>query len=108
VDGYVQRAATASRQGINQTRGCPRNEGATAMTELVLKLPDELAQRAKSAGLLTDSAIQRLLEEAMRREAGRKLLAVAKHVHAAGVERMSDDEIVAEVKAARAQRKARA
>ena len=33
------------------------------MTELVVKLPDELAQRA---GLLSDSVIGRLLEEAMR------------------------------------------
>lgn len=39
------------------------------MAELVVKLPDELAQRARNAGLLSDSAIQRLLEEAMRREA---------------------------------------
>jgi post-segregation antitoxin (ccd killing protein) len=72
-----------------------------AMTELMVKLPDELAQRAKSAGLLTDSAIQRLLEEAMRRETGRRLLQVAERLHAAGVEPMS------EVKAARAERRAR-
>ena len=39
------------------------------MTEWVLKLPDELAQRAMNAGLLSDSSIQRLLEDAMRREA---------------------------------------
>jgi hypothetical protein len=39
------------------------------MTEWVLRLPDELAQRAMNAGLLSDSAIQRLLEDAMRREA---------------------------------------
>lgn len=71
------------------------------MTELLVKLPDELAQRAKNAGLLSDSAIQRLLEEAMRREAGRKLLAIAGRVHAAGIAPMSDDEIVAEVKAVR-------
>ena len=77
------------------------------MTELMVKLPDELAQRAKSAGLLTDSAIQRLLEEAMRREAGRRLLQVAQRLHAAGVEPMSEEEIVAEVKAARAERRAR-
>ena len=77
------------------------------MTELMVKLPDELAQRAKSAGLLTDSAIQRLLEEAMRREAGRRLLQVAERLHGAGVEPMSEDEIVAEVKAARAERRAR-
>ena len=72
------------------------------MTELVVKLPDELAQRAKSAGLLTDSAIQRLLEEAMRREAGRRLMQLAARLHAAGIEPMSEEEIVAEVKAARA------
>lgn len=77
------------------------------MTELVVKLPDELAQRARSAGLLTDSAIQRLLEEAMRREAGRRLMQVAERLHAAGVEPMTEEEIVAEVKAARAERRAR-
>ena len=77
------------------------------MTELVVNLPDELAQRARNAGLLSDSAIQRLLEEAIRREAGRKLLAIAERVHAAGVEPMSDEEIVAEVKAVRAERRAR-
>ncbi|MFN7759012.1 MAG: hypothetical protein ACK50B_10965 [Betaproteobacteria bacterium] len=77
------------------------------MTELVVKLPDELAQRARSAGLLTDSAIQRLLEEAMRREAGRRLMQVAARLHAAGIEPMSEEEIVAEVKAARAERRVR-
>ena len=76
------------------------------MTEVMVKLPDELAQRAKRAGLLTDSAIQRLLEEAMRREAGQRLLQVAQRLQAAGVEPMSEDEIVAEVKAARAERRA--
>lgn len=77
------------------------------MTELVVKLPDELAKRARSAGLLTDRAIQRLLEEAMRREAGQRLLQVAERLHAAGIEPVSEDEIVAEVKAARAERRAR-
>ena len=77
------------------------------MTELVVKLPDELAQRARQAGLLSDGAIQRLLEEAMRREAGRKLLEVAQRVQAAGIAPMSDEEIVAEVKTVRAERRAR-
>lgn len=77
------------------------------MTELVVKLPDELAQRAKNAGLLSDSAIQRLLEEAMRRQAGQRLLQVVERLHAAGIEPMSEDEIVAEVKAARAERRGR-
>ncbi|MDP2795081.1 MAG: hypothetical protein Q8O25_13570 [Sulfurisoma sp.] len=77
------------------------------MTELALKLPDDLAQRAKSAGLLSDSAIQRLLEDAMRRTAGRKLLEIAERVHAAGIPPMTDEEVVAEVKAARAEQRAR-
>ncbi len=77
------------------------------MTELVVTLPDELAQRAKSAGLLSDSAIQRLLEEAMQREAGRKMLEIAQRVQAAGIPPMTMDEIQAEVDAVRAERRAR-
>lgn len=77
------------------------------MTELVVRLPDALAQRAQSAGLLTDSAIERLLEEAMRRQAGRRLLQVAERLHAAGVPPMSEEEIDAEVQAVRAERRAR-
>lgn len=77
------------------------------MTELVVKLPDDLAQRAQRAGLLSDSAIQRLLEEAMRREAGRQLLDAAARIQAARIAPMSDEEIVAEVKAVRAERRAR-
>lgn len=77
------------------------------MTDVVVKLPDELAQRAKNAGLLSDSAIQRLLEEAIRQQAGQRLLQVAERLHAAGVEPMTEEEIVAEVKAARAERRER-
>jgi hypothetical protein len=77
------------------------------MTDVVVKLPDELAVRAKNAGLLSDTAIQRLLEEAMRRQAGQSLLRVAEQLHAAGIEPMTDEEIVAEVKAARAERRER-
>jgi non-ribosomal peptide synthetase component E (peptide arylation enzyme) len=77
------------------------------MTEWVVKLPNELAQRARKAGLLSDGAIQRLLEEAMRRTAGQQLLAVAERLHAAGIAPLSDEEIVAEVKVVRAERRDR-
>lgn len=77
------------------------------MTTLKLNLPDELAQRAQSAGLLTDAAIQQLLEEAIRRDAGRRLLEVGKRLHAANIAPMSDEEVVAEVKAVRAARRDR-
>lgn len=40
--------------------------------EVKLNLPDQIAQEAKRAGLLNDRAIERLIEEAVRREAGKK------------------------------------
>ncbi|MSO99541.1 MAG: hypothetical protein EXR07_00605 [Acetobacteraceae bacterium] len=77
------------------------------MTALVIHLPDELEQRARSAGLLSDSAIQTLLEEAMRRQSGRRLQEIAQSIHAAGIAPMPMEEIDAEVKAVRALRRAR-
>ncbi len=77
------------------------------MTELLVRLPDELAQRAKSAGLLSDIAIQELLEDAMRRQAGRRLLDVVERIHAAGIPPMPMEEIDADVKAVPAERRVR-
>ncbi len=77
------------------------------MTQVTVSLPDDLAQRARNAGLLSDAAIRQLLEDAMRREAGRELLRLADEIRAAGIPPMSDEEIVAEVKAYRAERRAR-
>lgn len=77
------------------------------MTELVIRLPDDLAQRAREAGLLSDRAIQQLLEDAMRRQAGHRLLEVTRQIHAADIEPMSMDEISEEVRAARSQRRVR-
>lgn len=77
------------------------------MTTLKLNLPDDLAQRAKSAGLLTDTSIQKLLEDAIRREAGRSLLSAAQRLHALNIAPMSDEEVVAEIKAVRAERRTR-
>lgn len=78
------------------------------MATVQITLPDELAQRAKDAGLLSDESIQKLLEEAVRREAGRRLLVVAEQLHAAGIPPMSDEEIQAEVDAVRRARRERA
>ena len=76
------------------------------MTELVVQLPDDLVQRAKSAGLISDQAIQELLEDAMRRQAGRRLLEMVKRIHALNLPPMSDEEIMEEVRAVRAERRA--
>ena len=77
------------------------------MTTLTINLPDNIAKAAKDAGLLTSETLAQLLKDAVRRRAGQRLLDVAKRIQATGISPMSDEEIVAEVKAARAERRAR-
>ena len=76
------------------------------MAQVTVSLPDDLALQARDAGLLSDAAIRQLLEDAMRRKAGRKLLRLADEIRTAGIPPMSDEAIVAEVKAYRAERRA--
>jgi hypothetical protein len=71
------------------------------MTVFRIELPDDLALRAKDAGLLSEAAIQQLLEDAIRRRAGRRMLEVARHIQDANVPHISDEEILSEVKAVR-------
>jgi hypothetical protein len=59
------------------------------MTVIKIELPDDLAQRASKAGLLTGDIIQQILEEAIRRKAGCALLDVAKQIQEAGISPMS-------------------
>ena len=76
------------------------------MTTISIELPEATAQAARAAGLLTPQALDRLLTDALRRQhAADALLAVADRVADAGIEPMSDDDITAEVKASRAERK---
>lgn len=74
--------------------------------EITLNLPDELARRAQNEGLLSTEAMQRMLEDTLRRAAGQRLLEIADRVHAAGIAPMSEEEINAEVKAYRAEKRA--
>ena len=79
------------------------------MTTIQIELPDATAQAARDAGLLTGQALERLLNEALRRrQAADALLSIADRVAAAGVSPMSMEEINAEVKAARAEDRQRA
>ncbi len=79
------------------------------MTTIQIELPDATAQAARAAGLLTPQALDRLLVEALKRQkAADSLLSIADRVSAAGIEPMSIDEINAEVKAARSERRPRA
>lgn len=79
------------------------------MTTLTIDIPDTTAQAARDAGLLTSQALDRLLNEALRRkQAADSLLTIADRVTVAGIPPMTMEEINAEVKAARAERKRRA
>jgi hypothetical protein len=77
------------------------------MTMIQIDLPDATAKAAREAGLLTPAALEQLLVEAIRRQAGRRLLDVAKRIQEAGIEEMSMDEINDEVQAVRTERRAR-
>jgi hypothetical protein len=79
------------------------------MTRIQIDLPDATAQAARDAGLLTSEALERLLNDALKRkQAADSLLSIANRVAAAGIPPMSMEEINAEVKAARAERRQRA
>ena len=77
------------------------------MTMINISLPDEVARLAEQAGLLSDSAIQALLEDALRRRAGRALMEIADRIETTDLPPMTEADIVAEVHAFRAERRLR-
>lgn len=79
------------------------------MTKIEIELPDTTAKAAQEAGLLTPQALERLLTDALKRQhAADSLLKIADRVAQAGTPPMSMDEINAEVKATRSERRQRA
>ena len=75
--------------------------------EVKLKLPDALASQAQAAGLLNSEAIGKLLADALRSNAFDEILSIAERVEAAGVTPLSPEEIEAEIKAYRAERRSK-
>jgi hypothetical protein len=81
------------------------------MTELELKLslPDQLAQQAKAAGLLTSEAIEGLVREAIRKAAAQRLIEIGRRLREPGGSEITEAELESELKAVRAElREARA
>jgi post-segregation antitoxin (ccd killing protein) len=77
--------------------------------ELKLSLPDELADQARAAGLLTSEAIERLMREAIRKAAARRLIELGQQLRASGQPGITEAELEAELEAVRAElREARA
>ncbi len=73
--------------------------------QLQLNLPDDLAQRAQSAGLLTSEAIESMLCEQLRKRAGENLRAMWARKPREELTPEIEQEIVEEVRAMRAERR---
>ncbi len=72
-----------------------------ATFEFRVSLPDDVANEATAAGLLAPEAITHLIEEAVRRESGKRLLDAMRRMRAANVPPLTQGEIATEVKTAR-------
>ena len=77
------------------------------MTELTVKLPDELASQIRAAGLLDEAAVEKVFREALRKQAVGELFAALDEIEAAKLPPMTDAEVQAEIDASRAERRAR-
>lgn len=77
------------------------------MTEVTVKLPDQLAEEIKAAGLLDAPALEKVFREALRKKAVGELFGALDAIEAAKLPPMTQEEIQAEIDAARAERRAR-
>lgn len=73
--------------------------------KITLTLPDQLAQAAQDAGLLSPDAIQALLGEAVRQRKSEALFAAADRLAALDLPPLSAAEVEAEIQAARKERR---
>lgn len=78
------------------------------MTTIQIQLPDDLAQDAQAAGLLTPDAIERLLRERLRQQAGDALRAMWNRMPHEELTPEIEEKINEEVQAVRAERRQRA
>ncbi|MCC6659089.1 MAG: hypothetical protein IT512_12975 [Rhodocyclaceae bacterium] len=69
------------------------------MTTVQIQLPDELAQDAQAAGLLAPEAIEAMLREQLRKQAGEALQAIwarlPREELTPEIEKMIDEEVLA-------------
>jgi uncharacterized protein HemY len=77
------------------------------MTTIQIQLPDELAQNAQAAGLLTPQAIEAMLREQLRKQAGESLRTTWQRLPQEELTPEIEQMIVEEVRAVRAERRKR-
>ena len=75
------------------------------MTTIQIQLPDDLVQDAQAAGLLTPDAIERLLRERLRRQAGDALRTMWNRMPREELTPEIEEMINEEVQAVRAERR---
>jgi len=75
------------------------------MTIIQIQLPDELAQDAQAADLLTTQAIEAMLREQLRKQAGELLQAAWQQLPQEELTPEIEQLIVEEVRAVRAERR---
>ena len=95
--GALNRSTPAARQ----------HAGDQSMTTIQIQLPDELAQNAQAAGLLTPQAIEAMLREQLRRQAGESLRATWQRLPQEELTPEIEQMIVEEVRTVRAERRKR-
>ena len=77
------------------------------MTTITISLPDSLAKEAERAGLLTDTALESVLRDEIRRRATDDLFAAMDKMANVGDQPMTIEEIQAEIDAVRQARRDR-
>lgn len=77
------------------------------MTTVQIQLPDELAQNAQAAGLLSPEAMAAMLREQLRKQAGESLRAMWERLPPEELTPEIEQMIVDEVRAVRAERRKR-
>ena len=77
------------------------------MTTVQITLPDELAQTAANAGLLSAEAMETMLREQLRRRAGEALQSMWHRMPQEELSPEVEQEIVEEVRKVRAERRMR-
>jgi hypothetical protein len=76
------------------------------MATITFTLPDDLVRAAGELGLLDPAVFAALLQAEVRRCAFAEISAVSEQLSAVGATPMSEDEIQAEIRAARANKRA--
>lgn|GEM_PF-557845 len=87
--------------------GCSLSTTEIAVTPVQINLPDDLAQKAAGAGLLSTDAMEAMLREQLRRRAGETLQTMWQHVPTEELTAEIEQEIVEEVRLVRAQARQR-